>query len=68
MNNRDPLQCSFDDARRITLQQGIALDTRAKIAFFEEMVSIAFKFDARDRLAGRRDPAKKVRAAPSPSR
>ena len=25
MNTRDPLQCTFDDARRATLMQGIAL-------------------------------------------
>lgn len=68
MNTRDPLQCSFDDARLITLQQGIALDTRSKIAFFEEMVSLAFKFGARDRLAAHRDPPKKARAGPSLSR
>ena len=54
MNRRDPLQCTFDDARRTTLIQGIALDTRAKIAFFEEMVSLAHKFGARDRLAEQR--------------
>lgn len=68
MNTRDPLQCTFDDARRATLLQGIALDTRAKIAFFEEMVSIAFKFGARDRLAGHRDAAEKMCAPPSASR
>ncbi len=51
MNTHDPLQCTYADARRSTLLQGIALDTRAKIAFFEEMVSLAVKFGARDRLA-----------------
>lgn len=52
MKTPDPLQCTFDDARRTTLIQGIALDTRAKIAYFEEMVSMAVKFGARERLAG----------------
>lgn len=59
MSTRDPLQCTYADARRTTLLQGIALDTQAKIAFFEEIVSLAFKFGARDRLADRDD--KKVR-------
>ena len=51
----DPLQCTFEDARRRTLLAGMALDTSAKVAFFEEMVSLAHQFDARDRLAGQ-DP------------
>src|SRR3546814_2295903 len=50
----DPLQCTFEDARRNHLRQGIALSTRAKIDFFEEMVALAAHFGARDRLAGRR--------------
>ena len=54
MNSSDPLRCTYDDARRNTLLQGIALDTRAKVAFFEEMVSFAFQFGAVDKLAGRR--------------
>lgn len=54
MNDTDPLQCTFEDARRENLLQGIALSTRAKIAFFEEMVTLAVKFGARDRLAARR--------------
>ena len=54
MNDTDPLQCTFEDARRENLRQGIALSTRAKIAFFEEMVTLAMKFGARDRLAARR--------------
>ena len=72
MNTRDPLQCTFDDARRATLIQGIALDTRAKIAFFEEMVSLAVKFDARDRLAdvrataGAKTPTPTTRPSPRP--
>jgi len=51
MTTTDPLQCTFEDARRINLQQGIALSTSAKIAFFEEKVSFALKFGATDRLA-----------------
>jgi hypothetical protein len=51
MTARDPLQCTWDDACRNSLRQGIALDTRAKVAFFEEMVSFAARFGARDRLA-----------------
>lgn len=54
MIKRDPLQCTFEDARRVNLRQGIALNTRAKIAFFEEMVSFAVHFGARDRLAASR--------------
>lgn len=53
MTTPDPLQCTFKDARRVHLHQGIALSTRAKVDFFEEMVAIAAKFGARDRLAGR---------------
>lgn len=51
MKGMDPLQCTYDDARRNNLREGIKLSTAAKIAFFEEMVSFAFKFGARDRLA-----------------
>ena len=47
----DPLQCTFDDARRNHLRDGMALSTAAKVAFFEEMVELAFRFGARDRLA-----------------
>jgi len=50
----DPLQCTFEDARRNHLRQGIALSTDDKVAFFEEMVAFAASFGARDRLAGRR--------------
>ncbi len=68
MNQRDPLQCTYDDARRTTLIQGIALDTRAKIAFFEEMVSLAHKFDARDRLAdARTKPGTSTTSSSTPS-
>lgn len=54
MTRTDPLRCTFEDARRVHLLHGMALDTRAKIAFFEEMVSFAAHFGARDRLAERR--------------
>lgn len=54
MTAPDPLQCTFDDARRVNLRQGITLSTRAKVDFFEEMVAFAVRFGARDRLEGRR--------------
>jgi hypothetical protein len=57
MNDSDPLKCTFEDARRQTLLQGIALSTRAKIAFFEEMVTLAVTVGAHDRLAARRAAA-----------
>ena len=47
---RDPLQCSFDDARRNHLLDGIALSARAKVEYSEEMVSLIVHFGARDRL------------------
>ena len=65
MSKRNPLQCTFDDARHATLIQGSALDTQAKIAFFEEMVNLARKFDARDRLAEQR--AKPDTQTPTPA-
>jgi len=46
----DPLQCTWDDAARNHLRDGIELSTAAKIDFFESMVSFALKFGARDRL------------------
>ncbi len=57
MTSRDPLQCTFEDASRETLLAGIALDTEAKVNFFEEMVSLAHAFGAYDRLAPRNDQA-----------
>lgn len=54
MTAPDPLQCTYEDARRVHLRQGIALSTRAKVEFFEEMVAFAVRFGARDRLEGRR--------------
>lgn len=47
----DPLQCSYDDARRNHLRDGIALSTRAKVDYFEEMVALIAHFGAHDRLA-----------------
>lgn len=54
MTTPDPLQCTYEDARRNHLREGIALPTSAKVDFFEEMVSLVVHFGARDRLAGRR--------------
>ena len=51
MTTPDPLQCTYEDARRVHLLQGIALSTSAKVDFFEEMVSLAIRFGARDRLS-----------------
>ncbi len=53
----DPLQCTFEDARRNILRDGIALSTAAKVAFFEEMVTLAVRFGARDRLGEKRSKA-----------
>lgn len=44
------LQCTFEDARRNQLLDGIALSTQAKVDYFEEMVSLIVHFGARDRL------------------
>lgn len=65
MTTPDPLQCTYDDARRVHLRQGIALSTRAKVDFFEEMVSFVARFGARDRLAGRRASAPAAVLGPS---
>jgi hypothetical protein len=46
----DPLRYTFEDARRQQLRDGIALSTSAKVAWFEEMVALAVRFGARDRL------------------
>lgn len=54
----DPLQCTFEDARRNHLRDGIALSTAAKVAFFEEMVALAVRFGARDRLGEKPSKAK----------
>ncbi|MCL6618667.1 MAG: hypothetical protein K6T33_02660 [Thermomonas hydrothermalis] len=47
----DPLQYTFEDAQRQQLRDGVALSTAAKVAWFEEMVALAVRFEARDRLA-----------------
>lgn len=44
------LPATYDEVRRQQLRDGIALSTRAKIEFFEEMVTLALRFGARDRL------------------
>ncbi len=49
----DPLQCTFEDARRQHLRDGIAMSTAAKIAWFEEMLTLAVRFGAVDRLRDR---------------
>lgn len=49
----DPLQCTFDDARHQQLRDGIAMNTAAKVDWFEEMVALVVKFEVRDRLLGR---------------
>lgn len=43
---------------------GIALSMRAKIDFFEEMVSFVVRFGARDRLASRRADEADVASPP----
>lgn len=47
----DALQCTFEDAKRNLLRDGIALSTQAKVDYFEEMVALIVRFGARDRLA-----------------
>jgi hypothetical protein len=44
------LPATYDNVRRQQLRDGIALSTQAKVAFFEEMVALAMRFGARDRL------------------
>lgn len=51
----NPLQCTFEDARRQHLLDGVAMSTADKIAWFEEMVTLAVRFGAVDRFAGGRD-------------
>jgi hypothetical protein len=55
---RDPLSCSFTDAERNHLLEGIRMSTRAKVDFFEETVSLVVATGARDRLAEPSPPAK----------
>ena len=52
---RDPLQCTFEDARRQLLLDGIAMSTADKIAWFEEMVELVVKADAVNRLAAEQE-------------
>lgn len=49
----DPLQCTFDDARRQHLLDGMAMSTTDKIAWFEEMVELIVAVGSVDRLAGK---------------
>ena len=67
MTTTDPLQCSFDDARHNLLREGIALSTRAKVEYFEEMAEFALHFGARDRLAVR-EPGSRAEDEPGNSR
>lgn len=41
---------THDEIRRQHLRDGIALSTQAKVGFFEEMVTLAVRFGAYDRL------------------
>lgn len=41
---------THDEVRRQHLRDGIALSTQAKVGFFEEMVALAVRFGAYDRL------------------
>ena len=62
MSTRDPLQCTYEDARLNQLRDGIALSPRAKVDFFEEMLSFALHFGARDRRSGGDDANPEPRA------
>ena len=61
----DPLQCTYEDARRNQLLEGIALTTADKIAWFEEMADFILHFGARHRLAVR-EPGAPEEGAASP--
>ncbi len=50
----DALQCTFEDAERNHLLDGIAMSTEAKVAFFEEMLVIAQASGALQRELDRR--------------
>ena len=52
---RDDLRCTFDDASRNHLRDGIRMSTHDKIAFFEEMLLLASRSGALapERLAAR---------------
>ncbi|HEY2345762.1 MAG TPA: hypothetical protein VGH80_07755 [Xanthomonadaceae bacterium] len=60
----DPLQCTFEDARRNHLRDGIALSTAAKVAFFEDMVELALRFGAYDRLEQFRTSVSEPKSGP----
>lgn len=47
---RPAAAATHDEVRRQHLRDGIALSTQAKIGFFEEMVALAVRFGAHDRL------------------
>lgn len=65
----DPLQCTFADAARNHLRDGIRLSTAAKVDFFEEMVTLAVHFGARNRTAERKsDPSGGVAPIPCADR
>jgi hypothetical protein len=49
----DPLQCTYADAARNHLRDGIRMSTAAKVDFFEEMVALAVHFGARNRTKDR---------------
>ena len=49
----DPLQCTFEDAERNHLREGIRMSVRAKIEFFEEMLELAWRSGAAQRAARR---------------
>jgi hypothetical protein len=44
------LQCTYEDARLNHLRDGIHMSTEAKIAWLEEMISLAVSVGAYDRL------------------
>lgn len=45
-NKQDILACSFTDAARNHLLDGIRMSTRAKMEFFEEMLDFAWQVGA----------------------
>ena len=61
----DSLQCTYEDARRNQLREGIALTTADKIAWFKEMADFILHFGARDQLAVR-EPGAPEEGAASP--
>lgn len=63
MNSRDPLRFTYEDARQAQLRDGLRLSTRAKVGFFEEMISFAARFGALRKV---RDDAGDPRVAPDP--